>query len=81
MVRHRHDFASDNTAGICPEAWRALAEANSGTDESYGGDEWTRRVVAQVREIFETDCAVFVIFNGTAANSLSLAQLCQPFHA
>jgi len=23
-------FASDNTAGICPEAWAALAEANRG---------------------------------------------------
>ena len=28
----RHQFASDNTAGICPEAGAALAEANHGAD-------------------------------------------------
>ena len=33
----------------------------------------------QVREIFETDCETFIVFNGTAANSLALAQLCRPF--
>ena len=37
---------------------------------SYGDDPWTKRVGAQVREIFETDCEVFFVFNGTAANSL-----------
>jgi hypothetical protein len=26
----QRQFASDNYAGICPEAWAALAEANSG---------------------------------------------------
>ena len=40
---------------------------------------WTRRVGAQVREIFETDCQTFIVFNGTAANALALAQLCRPF--
>ncbi|MEO8045173.1 MAG: low specificity L-threonine aldolase [Spartobacteria bacterium] len=77
----RHQFASDNTAAICPEAWAALAEANHGAAGSYGDDRWTEKVSAQVREIFETDCETFVVFNGTAANSLALAQLCQPFHS
>jgi threonine aldolase len=77
----RHDFASDNTATICPEAWRALAEANSGPAASYGEDSWTASVCARVREIFEIDCDVFLVFNGTAANGLALAQLCQPFHS
>jgi threonine aldolase len=76
----RFDFASDNTAAICPPAWTALAEANSDTEVSYGDDKWTRRVVAQVREIFETDCDVFLIFNGTAANALALAHLCRSYH-
>ena len=77
----RHHFASDNTAAICPEAWDALAEANHGADVSYGEDRWTEKLRAQVREIFETDCETFLVFNGTAANSLALAQLCQPFHS
>ncbi len=81
MIRHRYDFASDNTAAISPEAWQALVEANNDTDESYGGDKWTRRLRELVREIFETDCEVFMVFNGTAANSLAIAQMCRPYHA
>ena len=76
----RFDFASDNTAAICPPAWSALAEANAEAEISYGDDKWTRRVVKRVREIFETDCEVFLIFNGTAANALALAQLCRSYH-
>lgn len=81
MSAHRYDFASDNTAGICPEAWLALQEANAEADASYGEDRWTRRLCDLVREIFETDCQVFVVFNGTAANSLALAQLCRSHHS
>jgi threonine aldolase len=77
----RHEFASDNTASICPEAWDALQEANVDEAPSYGEDRWTARVCDLVREIFETDCEVFLVFNGTAANALALAQLCQPFHS
>jgi threonine aldolase len=76
----RFDFASDNTAAICPPAWAALTEANAAAEISYGDDRWTRRVIARVREIFETDCDVFLIFNGTAANALALAQLCRSYH-
>jgi threonine aldolase len=76
----RFDFASDNTAAICPPSWVALAEANADAEVSYGDDKWTRRVVERVRDIFETDCEVFLIFNGTAANALALAQLCRSYH-
>ena len=34
-----------------------------------------------VRDLFETDCDAYLVFNGTAANALALAQLCQPFHS
>ena len=77
----RHVFASDNTAPICPEAWAALEEANREAAASYGDDRWTRRACDLVREIFETDCETFFVFNGTAANALALAHLCQPFHS
>jgi threonine aldolase len=77
----RYEFESDNTAAICPEAWAALAEANSESAASYGADKWTERVAQLVREIFETDCEVFLVFNGTAANSLALAHLCRSFHS
>jgi threonine aldolase len=77
----RFEFESDNCAGICPQAAMALAEANRGAAASYGDDEWTRRLCGRVREVFEIDCDVFLVFNGTAANALALAQLCQPFHS
>jgi threonine aldolase len=81
MDSTRFQFASDNTAAICPPAWAALAEANADAEVSYGEDKWSRRVSDRVREIFETDCEVFLVFNGTAANSLALAQLCRSYHA
>ena len=68
----RH-FASDNYAGICPEAWDALAQANAGHAPGYGDDSWTQRATDLIRELFETHCEVFFVFNGTAANSLALA--------
>jgi threonine aldolase len=75
-------FASDNNAGICPEAFEALQRANAeGHAAGYGDDPWTEKVCARLRELFETDCEVFFVFNGTAANALALAQLCQPYHA
>jgi threonine aldolase len=81
VITSRWEFASDNTAGICPEALAALQEANSGSAASYGEDEWTARLCHRVREIFEVECEVFLVLTGTAANALALAQLCQPFHS
>jgi threonine aldolase len=77
----RFEFESDNTAPICPEALAALQEANTGAAAAYGGDGWTKELRDRVREIFETDCEVYAVFNGTSANALALAQLCQPFHS
>jgi len=81
MILERHGFASDNVAPICPEAWAELQEANENYAPSYGEDRWTARVCGQVREIFETDCDVYFVFTGTAANALSLAQLCKSFQS
>ena len=80
VERPRH-FASDNYAGICPEAWAAMAEANAIHEVSYGNDTWTQRAADLIREIFEKDCEVFFVFNGTSANSLSLAAMCQSYHS
>src|ERR1043166_5097560 len=77
----RHDFASDNTASLCPEAWIALERAKLGTPPAYGEDRWSAQLSRRVREIFESDCESFVVFNGTAANALALAQLCEPFNS
>jgi threonine aldolase len=81
MTQERHQFASDNTAPICPEAWAALQEANTDYAAAYGEDPWTARVCDRIREIFETDCDVYFVFTGTAANALALAQVCPSFHS
>ncbi len=81
MESKNQQFASDNYSGICPEALQALADANSGHEVSYGDDSWTKKACDLFRELFETDCEVFFVFIGTAANSLALASLCKPFHS
>lgn len=81
MVPAKYHFASDNTSGVCPEAWAALAEANLGYQPSYGADEITAAACESFRQFFETDCDVFFVFNGTSANSLALASLCQSYHS
>ena len=77
----RRQFASDNYSGICPEAFAALIEANQGHVRSYGNDPWTDKAADLIRDIFETKCEVFFVFNGTSANSLSLASMCQSYHS
>lgn len=77
----RNQFASDNYAGICPEAWEAMAQSNSGYVASYGDDAWTDKACLAIRDLFETDCEVFFVFTGTAANSLALASLCKSYHS
>ena len=81
MTVERHEFASDNTAPICPEASAALQEANADYAAAYGEDRWTARVCDRIRGIFETDCDVYFVFTGTAANALALAQICPSFRS
>jgi len=80
-LESKRQFASDNYAGICPEAWQAMAAANAGHAPAYGEDAWTQRAADAMRELFETGCEVFFVFNGTSANSLALAALCQSYHS
>lgn len=74
-------FASDNYAGICPDAWDAMREANEGHAIAYGDDTCTELAANAFRKLFDTECEVFFAFNGTAANSLALAALCQSYHS
>lgn len=73
-------FTSDNTTGICPEALAALSAANHGHAPSYGADRHTAEAKRLLTEVFERECDVFFVFNGTAANALVFAALCQRHH-
>lgn len=79
-VNRVQQFASDNYAGICPEALEAMTLANAGSATAYGEDEWTQKAADAFRALFASDCDVYFVFNGTAANSLALASLCQSYH-
>ena len=74
------NFASDNTGPVHPTVMAALATANASYALPYGGDEFTAQAVQQIRDVFEApDAAVFFVSTGTAANSLILATLSQPW--
>lgn len=81
MQSRIRQFGSDNYAGICPEVWAAMTEANQGHAVPYGEDSWTAQAADLIRSVFETNCEVYFVFNGTSANSLSLASLCQSYHS
>ena len=80
QVRERN-FASDNKSAICPEAWESLAQANRGHAPAYGCDIYTAAARKAIQDVFETDCHVFFVLSGTAANSLAVGQLCSSHHS
>lgn len=74
-------FASDNNATVHPEVLEAIRRANEGHVVGYGSDRYTESMEAKFREQFGDDVEVFLVFNGTAANVLSLQALTRSYHA
>ena len=74
-------FASDNYSQICPQVLNKIIELNQDNAPAYGNDYYTKFAADKLRELFEIDCEIFFVFNGTAANSLSLAALCSSYHS
>lgn len=74
-------FASDNISGVHPVILRAMADANTGHVHPYGDDPFTRCAVDMLKEQFGRDSDVFFVFNGTAANVLSLAAMTRSFNS
>jgi len=72
------DFRSDNVVEAHPAVMAAMLAANTGTQTSYGDDDYSRRMADGLRAVFATDCAAFPIATGTAANALALALLAGP---
>ena len=76
------NFGSDNMGPVHPRVMEALARANDGYAIPYGDDALMGTVRAHVREVFEApEAEVFLVATGTAANSLALATLVQPWEA
>lgn len=65
-------FASDNYSGVHPEIMEGIISANIGHEYAYGVDEtYTKKAKDLIKGIFG-DVEVFFVYNGTAANVLSL---------
>jgi len=73
-------FASDNSGPVHPKVMAALNEANQGYQMAYGADTLMNEVRDRIRGIFEAPgAAVYLVATGTAANSLALATLSNPW--
>ena len=80
-MKPARSFASDNNAGIHPDVLQAIAEANVGHVVGYGDDPYTASAVRKFKQHFGNDIDVLIVFNGTAANCLSLKSLTDSYHA
>ena len=73
-------FASDNAGPAHPQVMQALVDANQGYAMPYGNDPIMAEVRARLRTIFEApEAAIYLVATGTAANSLALATLGDPW--
>jgi len=72
VTPHPRGFASDNFAGAHPEVLEAIAAANEGHVPAYGEDPYTAAAEERLREHFGDEARSFLVFNGSAANVLSL---------
>jgi len=75
----RRGFASDNSAGVHPDVLAAIAAVNDGHALAYGHDPYSDRIEARVAEQFGANARAFFVFNGSAANVLSLRAACRPW--
>ncbi|MFI6326387.1 threonine aldolase family protein [Nonomuraea sp. NPDC050556] len=76
----RHDpalkaFASDNYAGVHPEILQAIVMANEGHQISYGDDVYTEALQGVFKQHFGDQAQAWPVFNGTAANVVSLRSM------
>lgn len=77
----KRGFGSDNHSGISPEVIEAISMANSEHALAYGDDEYTQRLEALIKETFGEQARVYLVFNGTGANVLSIDAMCRSHEA
>jgi len=80
-MKPTRSFASDNNAGVHPDILKAISAANQGHVVGYGDDAYTHSAQARFKKQLGDDIEVFFVFNGTAANCLSLKALTNSYHA
>ena len=79
-MKYIKGFASDNNAGVHPRIMQALNDVNHGHCTAYGDERFTRAAIREFIKLFG-ECEVYFVFNGTAANVLSLQAMTRPFNS
>ena len=77
----KRGFGSDNHSGVSPEVIEAIAKANTEHALAYGDDEYTQRLERLVKDTFGEQARVYLVFNGTGANVLSIDAMCRSHEA
>jgi threonine aldolase len=72
-------FGSDNHSGIHPVMLNALIECNEGHEPSYGTDQYSEKAIKQFKDLFGAQAETHFVYNGTAANVLSLQAAMERF--
>jgi threonine aldolase len=72
-------FGSDNQPGASGQILDTINLANTDFSHGYGDDDWTKQAIAALKKIFECDLEVYFVTTGTAANSLALSCMVQPW--
>ncbi|USO02072.1 MAG: low specificity L-threonine aldolase [Alphaproteobacteria bacterium] len=73
------NFKSDNIAPIHPHILKAISDANTGLQNSYGDDEYSNALKEKISQIFEKDVEIFLVSTGSISNCLALSSLCLPY--
>lgn len=74
-------FGSDNHSGVHPTVLEAIAAANRGPAMAYGLDGYTAAALEKFRRHFGANIDVYMVFNGTGANIISISTLARSFQA
>jgi threonine aldolase len=77
----KRGFASDNNSGVHPAVMNELIRVNHGHVVGYGGDPFTERATAMLREELGPEAEIYFVFTGTAANVLGLAGVTSPWNS
>ena len=74
-------FGSDNHAPVHPEILNSILKANQDHAPSYGTDNMTLDCISLFKKEFGQNTEAHFVFNGTAANVLSLRALLKPYES
>jgi threonine aldolase len=77
----KKSFASDNFSPVHEKIMDAILIANNFHQRSYGYDEFTKRAILDFKKILGEDIDIYFVYNGTAANVLSIKTFVESYHS